>query len=386
MSVSHVTTGGLVHLSGNPIQITLTGSGALDNYKLALRINCAALMGAPFVEEIAPGENMKSVFDISGFVDQPAIYSFVYPFVGGANPHDALATDITFDIGEVWTDAQGERQTSWTTPAANQLKIIKGKLRPYELGILNDSGKSFYSEYIMGGKFLTHQPNFIKVKPNHIPMLWYLSRWTTDHPITTHLLVKTNDGVTNPEIINQHTLWEITGLMEFAVNPVFWGFNQAINTLIESYEFWISDSAGDVSEHRTFLVDNAWYENSFFFYYVNPLSGIDCIWLTGQHTEGIKTESEISYRTIPVLSGSKTASQTVISSSSQRTWEINSGPVNISQARAMRDFLSSKQCWLVDPADETKLIPVNVEPGDNTIFDSKEFIQSLEIKISEAHK
>jgi len=54
MSVSHSITGGLVHLSGNPIQITLTADAVKTNHKLAVKVTCDALMGSPFVEEIAP--------------------------------------------------------------------------------------------------------------------------------------------------------------------------------------------------------------------------------------------------------------------------------------------------------------------------------------------
>ena len=72
--VTHTISGGLVHLSGNPIQITITANPDLDldlgktNRKLCLKVSCDKLMGSPFVEEIAPSFNgfgFDSVFDIS---------------------------------------------------------------------------------------------------------------------------------------------------------------------------------------------------------------------------------------------------------------------------------------------------------------------------------
>jgi hypothetical protein len=89
---------------------------------------------------------------------------------------------------------------------------------------------------------------------------------------------------------------------------------------------------------------------------------------------------------VPVLSGSKVASQTTISSSSQRTWELNTGPKSQSEILALRDFLTSKQCWMVDPVNDQKLIPVNIEPGDHKLYDCGEDIQNLDIKILEAHR
>lgn len=345
-------------------------------------------MGSPFVEQIAPtGGNLQSVFDISGFIDQPVQYSFDFPSVGAASPHGSLRFIITLDIGEVWTDTDGNRLVEWSNITSNnKIHVIKGKLRPYELGLLNDAGKDFSSEFINGGKFLTHLPDYQKVAPGQIPLLWYLSRWTGNHDIAAYLKVNLKSNISQAPIRKDFTLWDITGLVEFAVQPRHWGFQAGVEDVIESYEFWLEDASEEVSEHRTFLVDNNYYPKSFFFYYVNPLSGVDCIWLTGPYTEGLKTESEITYRTIPAGSGSKVASQTSISSSSERFWELNTGPKSLTEILALRDFLSSRQCWMVDPSNGEKLIPVNIEPADHKLYDVSQDIQSLDIKILEAHR
>ena len=386
MSVTHSITGGLVHLSGNPIQITLTASSARITHKLAVKVTCDDLMGSPFVEEIAP-KNLISVFDISGFIDQPVTYDFDFPAVGVVTAHPKLAFTVIIDIGEVWTDLAGNRQVQWNNLTTNNtLTVIKGKLRPYELGILNDSGKSFASEYIEGGKFLTHLPNNQVVSPTQIVKLWYLSRWTSIHNAQWNLSIATNLSIDHFFMSGEVILNPVSGLLEFSINPVFIGFNIGPGENLVSYTFWLSDSGGDISERRSYMVDNTYYEKAFLFIYVNPLSGIDSIWLTGQYSEGLKTESEVAYRAVPVLSGSKVASQTILSSSSQRTWELNTGPKSPAEILALRDFLTSKQCWMVDPADSEKLIPVNIEPGDHKLFDSGEDIQNLDIKIWEAHQ
>lgn len=386
MSVSHFITGGLVHLSGNPIQVTLTAGFARNKHRLALKITCDHLLGSPFVDEIAP-KNLVSVFDISGYVDQPVSYSFDYPATGVINPHDLLAFRVSLDIGEVWTDGNGDRQEQWMNLSENhQIRVIKGKLRPYELGILNDSGKNFYTEYINGGKFLSHLPDFQKVGPDQIPLLWYLSRWPGNHQATAHLTINTNLGQPKLTISRELVFYDITGLVDFAVQPRHWGFQAEAGEQVLSYEFWLSDSEGDISERRSFVVDNSYYEKSFLFYYVNPLSGVDCIRLTGQYSEGLKTESGIAYRPVPVLSGSRVAGQTTISGTSQRSWELNTGSRSKAEILALRDFLTARQCWMADPGNAEKLIPVTIETGDHRLFDSGEDIQHLDIKILEAHK
>ena len=388
MSVTHTITGGLVHLSGNPIYITLAASAEKFNHRLALKVSRTTLLGvelpgSPSVEEIAP-KNLIAVFDISGLVDYPGQYKFDYPAIGVASPYDLMACRVTLDIGEVWTDTAGNRQLLWENISSNhQLRVMKGKLRQYELSVLNEASKSFASEYINGGKFLTHLPDFQKVGPHHIPRLWYLSRWTSNHAYTAHLRVTTADGEEHAEITQDFVFWDITGLVDFAFQPWFWGFNAAAT--IGKYEFWLTDSAGDISERRTYVVDNGYYEESFTLYYVNPFSGIDMIWLTGQHSAGIKIGSETAFRPVPAGSGTKVASLKTISSSSQRTWEINTGVKTRAEMDALRDFLESKECWLVDPVNENRLIPVVVENGDKTLYDSAEDIHHLTVKIQEAH-
>jgi hypothetical protein len=393
--LTHSITGGLVHLSGNPIQIKLSSPISLDNLgklnrKLCIKVSCDALMGSPFVEEIAPiinGFSLDSVFDISGFIDQPVSYDFDFPAVGVVTAHPKLAFSVIIDIGEVWTDLTGNRQVQWNNLSENNtLTVIKGQLRPYELGILNDSGKSFASEYIEGGKFLTHLPNNQFVSPTQIVKLWYLSRWNNIHNAKWNLSIATDLKVAHLPKSGECILNPISGLLEFSINAAFIGFNIGAGENMVSYTFWLSDSDGDISERRSYLVDNTYYEKAFSFIYVNQLSGVDSIWLTGPYSEGLKTETEIAYRAVPVLSGSKVASQIAISSGSQRTWELNTGPKSQIEILALRDFLSAKQCWMVDPADSQKLIPVNIEPGDHKLFDSGEDIQNLDFKILEAHK
>lgn len=384
MSVTHTITGGLVHLSGNPIQIFVTSLGPTgEHYKCALKIICAGLFGSPFPpEEIAPLAGV-SEFDISGFVDQPVTYEFDYPATGASSPHDRLVLNVTVQCGEVWIDANGDRQESWQ--GSSILRIIKGRLRAYELAVLNAANKSFASEYIDGGKFLTHLPNFQRVGPESNPRLWYLSRWPDNHACTQHLKITTSSGAI-AELTQNSIFYDITGLVDFAFRPFFWNYTQAPGELIDRYEFWLTDSAGAISDRRTYVVDNDYYERAFTFYYTNPLSGIDMIWLTGEHTEGLKTEAETAFRKMPVGSGTKFSSLTTISATGQRSWELNTGFKSREELLSMRDFLEAKERWMVDPDNTNNLIPVVIESGDYTLFQSREDIQSLEIKILEAHR
>lgn len=398
--------GGAVQLSGNPIEIIVTTTAEAmagkTKYKLAIKVTCAALMGSPYIEEIAPLA-LVSKFDISGFVDQPVAYDFDYPAINKVTNHTALFFAVTIDIGEVYTDSDGDRQVTWAGFTTNNaIRVLKGKLRPYELALLNEAGKTFNTEYVDGGKFLTNLSNNQEVSDRQEMKLWYLSRWTADHPATLHLEVKSDisgPGIPegSPVEYEEEVILTSSGLFEFTINPYFFGFNippgvnMPADTKALEYTFWLTHLDGenivDISERRRFVIDNRYHEKEFVFYYVNPLSGVDPIRLTGEYSEKLKTESEAAYIPVPVGSGTKVASMKTISASGQRSWEINTGVKTPDEMRALRDFLEAKERWMVDPERlvYSKLIPVYIEGGEYLQFDSMKDLQDFEIKIMEAH-
>lgn len=392
MAVTYTIAGGLVHASGNPIEITLTASAALENHKLLLRVACksmldVAMQGSPFLEEIAPNAALKATFDISGLADYPTSHTFDYPVIGASSPHDLLAIKVTFEVGECWTDANGDYQESFV-PAAETIRVISGKLRQHELALLNEAGKSFASEYIEGGKFLTHQPDYLKVGPSQLCMLWYLGRWANEnHNYYMNLKVITN--LKEFILSEPRVYWSITGLTEFDFSV--WHLNgYAQMTAGEkhlAYDFWLSDNAdgtAEVSEHRHYVIDWAHYEDETIVYALNPLSGIDMHRFTGATKEGLATEAETAVRPVPLGSGTHVPSVKTISVKGRRTWEINTGWREKAEMLALRDLLESKSVWIVDKTIN-RLVPVVVESGEFSLHDSMDDIHNLAIKFTEAH-
>ena len=406
MAVTHTITGGLVHLSGNLIQVKLTASTPLTKHKLAIKVTFDGPFGTPAPEEIAPDENLQAVFYINGLIDMPSDYDFTFPATEKFVAHNILSKIVTIDIGEVYNNENGDRTESWMNISTNNvLRVLKGKLRPYELALLNEEGKSFSSEYIDGGKFLTHMPRNQKVAPLQEMKLWFLSKWAADKQILLNLEIETDppfvifpDGeVQNYSFQFTESVLIFNALFEFTINPTFMGFDvppgthAPAGTKILAYSFWISNYPGDdafESEHFRFEVDDDYHEKDFIFYYVNPLSGVDSLRLTGEYVEKLPTESEQSYKPISAGSGTKVASLVTTSANSQRSWEINTGSKSDAEMRGMRDFLESKQRWMVDPERDVykKLIPVYIEAGDFKIYDSIEDIQNFIVKVFEAHR
>ena len=393
MSVAYSITGGLTHLSGNPIQIILTASATRENHKLLLRVTVKdtrgnELFGSPFPEEFTPKSDLTAEADISGLVNYAVDYGFRFPIQGGCDPHDSLAVRATFEVGESWTDANGDYQEEYT-PAAETLTVLKGKLRKHELAILNEANKSFNSEYIEGGKFLTHQPDYQKVSPTQICMLWYQGKWTDEHEFYMNLTIKTDKGRSIHKSF-KNTYYAVTALLEFEFsrfNQDFWEEFMWGENHIE-YDFWLSDNSdgtGEVSEHRHYVIDYTYYEQSVNVYAVNPLSGIDMHWFTGHSEQGLNSESETAVRPVPVGAGTQKPSIITTSSSGKRTWQINVGYKELkAQMLALTDLIFSKDIWIVD-TEANKLIPVKIEAGDFTLYKSIESLQEITLKFYEAH-
>lgn len=403
---NYTIPGGAVQLSGNPIQIIVPTESAdmvgKNNYKRALKVTCSELIGSPMVEEIAPDDDLNSIFHISGLVDQPVVYDFKFPAVGVITDHRALEYNVSLDVGEIYLDGSGNRQANWTglAPETNSMRVLKGKLKPYELAKLAEIGRNFNSEYIENGKFLTHLPDKIKVAPGQIVKLWLLSKYPDIHnaswrcnvyynPYGYYLDYETPVGVYSQLLAGDLVLDPASGLLEFNIEPAFMGFwnYHSPGSKLLAFKFWLEDSEGDITERRTFVIDDNYYEQSFFFYYVNPLSGIDSIWMHGEHSEHLKTEKETAYRPVPVGSGTKVGSLKTTFASGQRTWELNTGyKINSKEILGLRDFLESSEYWMIDPDLPIRLIPVIVEAGSFVLNDSAaDYIPNLGIKIQEAH-
>jgi len=391
MSVTHEITGGLTHLSANPIWVKITASAPLLMHALMIRVTCAAVDGSPFVDEITPS-GLVSEFNLSGMFAQPVDYDFEYPAIGKVKIRAPFVFVATIEIGESWKDVNGVRQETWTTPAENnQIRVLKGGLDDLTLKRLNQAGTNFADYYINAGRMLTHLPNNMKVSPRQMIKLWYLSRWIDDVEAELHMNVTqmTDSGPHEyvDEITEPFTLYS-DGLYEWSINPISFGYNKEVTAQypILSFKFWITKASDNsiISDIRNYVVDNKPYENELFAYNVNPFSGVDSLWFTGAQKFGANVESETAI--VPLKKGATTkdASIKTTSSGKSRVWIVNTGSKPTAEIKNLLWFLESRQRWIVDQDDATRLIPVYVEGGETMLWDSLEDINNVELKLIEA--
>ena len=406
-NVTHSISGGLVHLTGNPIEITLQAVKLLPNHRLVLQVSCPLLVTqAP--EKIAPDKDLKAVFDISGLIDSPVVYDFDYPPMGLVKAYTDYVFVVTLKIGEEYTDVNGDKHTTWMNIEGNDdvIRVLKGKLRPFELAALAEDGKSFAVEYIDLGRFLTHLPSQRTVMPGQIMKLWYLGRWNVDKEAKMCMSLIFDDGywaIENKTVTRDFTL-VANGLFEFSVEPYFFGayfpltgWTDELRAHLQSFTFFLRDEAGfeedmddpsfDISERITFEVDRKFYETMYEFHYVNPLSGIDNVVMTGELLQGLKTESETMKKPIPFGAGTKISGFKKMAAPDLFNWEINTGYKTKAEMIEMRDFLSSTECWMSEfvPGVWRQLIPVVIEDGNFTLAESDNDIPNITIKVSEAY-
>jgi len=108
------------------------------------------------------------------------------------------------------------------------------------------------------------------------------------------------------------------------------------------------------------------------------------LWFTGAQKFGANIESETAI--VPLKKGATTkdASIKTTSTGKSRVWIVNTGSKPPGEIKNLLWFLESRQRWIVDQDDATRLIPVYVEGGETMLWDSLEDINNVELKLIEA--
>lgn len=394
MALSINIPGGGVQLSGNPIYIKIAGLSkpvGATNYKAILKLSSAnipSLSNLP-PDAIAPDAANEALFDISGLVDQPFMPEFQFPNVGVVTSNPRAAWNINIQYGETYIDSGGTLVVSWNPDNTNHIIVLKGGISDLRIGEYNDANTTFFEEWISAGKFLTNQPNNQKVSPGQIVKLWYLSPSINTVNAEWNCSIETNLKIAHIPKYGAVDLYSFqnsespTGLAEFSVNPDFLGFTFASGEWATSFTFWLSTIAGDITERRTFIVDNDYKENNNYLYVANSLGGaVDVIWLTGKVELSVDVSGTEGIKPLQPAFTAKTGSIVATSRSGRRKWKINTGYKSLEEINAMLDVCLARHLWL---NIDNKLIPVLLANGDKLLSDTMSDIHEIELELLEAH-
>jgi len=390
MAITANISGGLVQLTGNPVRIHCTGASipaGASEYKILLRIisEDGKLVGAPFIDAIAPNETGEAWFDISGYVNQPVKSVFQYPPSGAVKEYPTQAFNIQVQTGERYIDADDLLQEPWgaTSPI---FQMLNGGLSPRQIAAMNATGDTFYSFYLEAGKFLTARPSGDVVHPTQPVKLWFM----TVANVSATYFIKANYDDGSSETYSQPVPLNTNSLYEFNCNPADFGINiQPIDKNVEHFIVWLQVGETKISEEKVFYFDWVYCERPFFLFYKNTFGGVDDVYLSGFGKDKFTTEGEIRYK--PQERTATIYDPTLISTdkSGQNKWEINSGWKPLTTLQYYRDLLVSKQAWFLYPnltISHYIVIPVNIVNADKLLLDRIQNLFALDIEFSEAHK
>jgi len=399
MSFTVSLPGGAVQLSGNPINVvaTTTTTGKTNHFMLFHIISTdGANPYGPWTESV-PVNSGGATLDIHALLDADFNYDFSKVFTAAAAKvyeHDQLAANFTIEIGETYIDTNGSRfetdfDDAGAVIASTTITVLKGGLSTAEYCILEENGKTFFSEYITNPHFLTRQPGDQK-----LPLTAWLKLWFIPNASTQYTIVVTAtyaDGSTMQETFIQ--TWSSTKLYEINTNIACWtDIPETHNeTTIVKHVISIRKTSGGIGNVFVINNDTVYYETINEFYYVNNSGGVDLLHCTGEFSEDPETSGETYTRRLPVSPTSKEATKISDRKTIARRFKCNTGFMSLEQRRALLDFLSSPYVWwktdryIINSVTDFALLPVIIKPGTFSIDTTSEDLKAIEFEFEIAH-
>lgn len=394
MALSLSIPGGAVQLSGNPIWCKVSGASApagSRNYELLLKITSTdgVLKGGPFIDSIAPDANGEALFDISGYVNQPMPVNFEWPMVGAVKAYIDAAYNISVIFGEYYIDSNDVPQTTWAHSDYSQnVQIIKGVLPDIEVAEYNDAETTFFEEWIEKGRFLTRQPDNMRVSPAQPVKLFLMSPYANNQDVIFYITAKyadDPDGELTEYFTHNSELFR-DGLFEFNASPAHNGI-PSVKEGKQMVSFQVgfvnlADPGFGAVDLRNYLVDHSYHEHNNYLFSANSLGGMDVLYLTGE----VKISTEIAgtegYKPLPQGASARTHTVVTTSRSGRRKYTVNSGYKSKAEILGFEDVYLSRALWLLYNG---MLIPVTLTNKDYLLYDSMEDVDSVELELMEGH-
>jgi hypothetical protein len=396
MAISVTILGGPVQLTGNPVEIKVSGGSApagSTDYKLLLRVIDVdtSLLMPPVPDGIAPDSNGEAIFDISGKVDQPVKLQFQFPVTTSYVAYDSLAFTIKVQAGESYIDSAGNLQESWG-PESTEFQLLKGGVSKRQIVIWRDANTNFHTQYITAKKFLTHRPWGDFVHPQQSVKLWFIPSEAT----TVNFRVRCQYDDNSETIFTTEITLDPEKIYEFNCNPAHLNVPLTVTdpetgAVKKLFLFDVRLDKNNVaySDEYRFHFDLRYCKRPFFIFFQNSIGGIDDVYLGGSGMD--KFSLERTAVTKPQARDARVYDPTIVTPHSlgQNMWTISTGYKSISQMLHLRDMLISRQKWLLYPNMPMTVylvIPVIINNSESLLVNYSINHQELTLDISEAEK
>jgi len=188
-------------------------------------------------------------------------------------------------------------------------------------------GNKFFTDYLTSTRqFLTWQPNNKYVDERQKEYLYYLVNFT---PLPTKLqlwcMATYEDGST--ELIKAAEIGPVGQYRVYGMAVGYRALGLHLKTKrTHSYQVYLTNQNGDtLSEVRSYIVDDIYYENPYYFLFRNSIGGYDTMRFTGEIEESLKSERQTASRFLTNQVGRDFRENYEISVASQREISIATG-------------------------------------------------------------
>lgn len=393
MALSIAVQDGQMHLSGNPILVTVSGGVApagSSEYRLLCKVKSvygASLVGQPFIDAKVPVDG-SAVFDVSGYVHQPAPRDFHWPLVGQVTAYIDYTYDVRYQCGERYIDINGDLHENWGAETDTDFILAAG-VGYRTLGYWADNSLNFYDVYVLKMKFLTHMPTGQVVHPYQPVKVWGIPHASQQAFLSVKGYYEDNTSYDRTVEFGMY----LDCIFEFSVSPYLADpvnlapIKAGVKMLY--YDVTITTVSDGVEATMRFYVDHDYHENCNYLFFLNSLGGIDCVWLNGAVEKSYNTKTVQASKPWSSSSDMKTRTTIISSRSGKRSWKINTGWKSREEIDVISDAMLSKEAWLLEDAaafNSGTLTPVNVVNSQTVLYNTMNDMYSLEIDLEEAHE
>lgn len=390
MALAYTIPGGTVQLSGNPILIKVTGAVApvgSTNFEVMLRVTSldGQVKGGPWQDAVAPDAAGAVKFNISRLVDKPHEPLFEFPLLTASYGYVNAIWNIRVEIGVKYIDSNNQLVIHYhaddaAIPEGQNINIIKGGISDHQRGIYNEADTTFYAQVIAKGKFLTNQPNSVKVGPNQPVKLFLISPYAENTFIDVITTAYYADG--SSQDFTEASEIYLDGMFEYTMHPAHVGLptNKDGSPMVRfTIEWGDPDTVGDL---REYIVDWTYYENETYVWFANSKGALDIVRFTGAVKRAIETTATEGIRPLDETSRSRTPEILTTAVTGRKKFTINTGTKEPEEIEALEDLYLSKNIWIQVGA---RLYPVTIEAGETELFDSENDIPSRDLVFKGAY-
>jgi hypothetical protein len=263
----------------------------------------------------------------------------------------------------------GDPPTEKKITESEELRCIHGSISYVKEQLYDQQLKTWYSDFVEKGKFLTIMPDE-KITDTNMPEKLY---WCAKKAYATlQLYFKVTFFDSYVSTINNHNLTGVSmyDIVELNVNLVKAGLN-VIDTekTIQKYEVYLAENDVQVSERRTFVVDNEYHEFARYFLFKSILGFYEAFRATGKEkkiTEIKKTtgkQEQTSYENTD-------REEEQINEVTQNQYQLHTGNL-LSRAENLYysdQFMSSDDVYSLRAG---QIFPVLILSSSNTVDDDQ---------------